>query len=62
MAELLDGLRRPLPYTTRTVTVSAGVIYLNARPLTPVDAHDLSCALARAVNDVLNTSTREVPT
>ncbi|MEU8334851.1 hypothetical protein [Micromonospora tulbaghiae] len=63
MPDLLDGLRRPLPYTTRTghtVTVAGGVIYLNARPLTPVDAHDLSCALARAVNDVSNTSTREV--
>ncbi|MFI7073613.1 hypothetical protein [Micromonospora sediminicola] len=56
--------RTPLPYTTRTghtVTVAGGVIYLNAVPLRPVDALDLSCALARAVNDVLNASTREVP-
>lgn len=48
--------RTRLPHTTRsgdTVTLTGGVIYLNARPLRPADALDLSAALARAVNDTI---------
>lgn len=44
--------RKPLPFTTRagdTVTEVGGRIYLNARPISPVDALDLSAALAVAV-------------
>lgn len=53
-------VRSPLPFVDRhgnTVSVVAGQIYLNARPLTPVDALDLSAALARAVTDTAHNHT-----
>ncbi|MFI1194039.1 hypothetical protein ACH4T9_12390 [Micromonospora sp. NPDC020750] len=46
--------RTRLPFTTRrgdTVTIAAGCIHLNGRPMVPVDALELSAALARAVHE-----------
>ncbi len=52
---LLAARRAVLPHTTaggHTVTVHAGRIYLNARPITPTDALDVCAALGRAVTDI----------
>jgi hypothetical protein len=46
--------RTRLPFEGRrgdTVTASNGWVYLNGRRFNPVDALDLSAALARAVNE-----------
>ncbi|MER7331620.1 MULTISPECIES: hypothetical protein [unclassified Micromonospora] len=52
----VEAARTRLPFITSagdTVSISGGVIYLNARPLPLLDVLDLSAALARAFNETV---------